>query len=581
MLMSPLSCLFRGGRRCGATTGRGAAVLCAAAAVAALLPGCAENKDVLGQVNRGEYGRARADLAKNLEKNKSSREYMYDRMVLTMVDLADGLPQLAEPTANEVFKVLHTRGINDDKTIAAVVLWEGIKFWKGEPFEQAMMLCYIAQQKAMSGRWDDARAAAVNSLFWLKDFGKDAANQRKSGEDIAREAAQRDQQSQNGDYFETGYAAAESNFALGYLLAGAINGVLGKADPDREAEALEQLAKAVSLDQSLRPVAERLRSGAYNTILVVDYGLGPTKVACGMDGVFTRFEPKAQWPSGSQPLLVTGAGPAAESFPVACDLNVMAADHMWNNTEDVRAAKSVLGTALLAGGAAAAAFGHDEAQIVGVAMMALGASMKATAGADTTHCRIMPQRVYLAPVMVAQPDTRLELQVAGRAEMVLVSMDPPEAPDRVQLRYVRIPPGPQILPWATAGELHYANDHHPTGVQGDELPWILGGRCVRRPSVDALLKYQLAGHLRGLTVSDLESLYREEGIVLQRAEVDGERAGRHILEGGDALDCPLPGTAGYARLFCQDHGSYQPRSQRVRELAEEARSSGRGVASAR
>ena len=104
---------------------------------------------------------------------------------------------------------------------------------------------------------------------------------------------------------------------------------------------------------------------------------------------------------------------------------------------------------------------------------------------------------------------------------------------------------------------------------------------MSRPSIDALNRYQQAGRLRGMTLSDLEGVYRGEGVVLQRSEIEAERAGRHILEGGNTLDCPLPGTAGYARLFCQDHGAYQPRSPRVREVAEQERGSGPGVASAR
>jgi hypothetical protein len=34
---------------------------------------------------------------------------------------------------------------------------------------------------------------------------------------------------------------------------------------------------------------------------------------------------------------------------------------------------------------------------------------------------------------------------------------------------------------------------------------------------------------------------------------------------------PQPGTAGYTRLFAGEHRAYQPRSPRVKELAEQIR----------
>ena len=41
----------------------------------------------------------------------------------------------------------------------------------------------------------------------------------------------------------------------------------------------------------------------------------------------------------------------------ACEVSAMAADYRWNNLEDIRRAKSVIGNALLYGGAATAMMG--------------------------------------------------------------------------------------------------------------------------------------------------------------------------------------------------------------------------------
>jgi hypothetical protein len=71
-----------------------------------------------------------------------------------------------------------------------------------------------------------------------------------------------------------------------------------------------------------------------------------------------------------------------------------------------------------------------------------------------------------------------------------------------------------------------------------------------------------------MTTVDLENLYREEGIALTVEDQQG-RSRKHILEGGDSLVAPLPGTAGFARLFDQMHPPYQPRSQAVQDLVRQ------------
>lgn len=133
------------------------------------------------QVRAGQYGQARADLIPKLDNNKGSRGYTADRMKLAGMDLADGLPDSAEPTLNEVYEILRTQGLNEDKTVEAVVINEGVKRWKGEPFEQALMYCYIGIQKAMRGEWGNARAAVANSLFMLKDFTESTNEKDRRG----------------------------------------------------------------------------------------------------------------------------------------------------------------------------------------------------------------------------------------------------------------------------------------------------------------------------------------------------------------------------------------------------------------
>jgi hypothetical protein len=138
----------------------------------------------------------------------------------------------------------------------------------------------------------------------------------------------------------------------------------------------------------------------------------------------------------------------------------------------------------------------------------------------------------------------------------------------MQLLYARIPPAG--APWASSGQVVYANDRTTADIPGDDLPYIMGGRCVRTPSAATIARYHAKGRLKNMTAVELENLYREEGIALAVEDQRGESR-KHILEGGTSLVCPLAGSTGYARLFCQTHQPYQPKSEALRRAIEEQR----------
>jgi hypothetical protein len=211
-------------------------------------------------------------------------------------------------------------------------------------------------------------------------------------------------------------------------------------------------------------------------------------------------------------------------------------------------------------------------QAIGLGVMVIGALVKASAKADTRHCVILPQRVYVAPLKITKPDSTVIVQVDGVASsrMVLTGVDPPQPPEEIGICYARLVPNRRAPKWADAANVVYANDGYAGRVPGDGLPYILGGRCVCAPSSDALRRYQQAGFLEGFTVAQLEGLYRAEKIALSLEEQDG-RADLHVLEGGKSLVCPLPGSAGYQRLFCQEHRKYRARSGEVRKVARQYR----------
>lgn len=515
----------------------------------------------------GEASPAIIDLQKNLPSDRSDRSYILDRMRLLLLGLLNGTPDEVEETANQTFALLSTQGINADKTVSAAVINERVKIWKGEPFEQALAFHYIAVQKAQRGEWDNARAAASSSLFRLKDFGDNERGGKLTSADLARRAAQQDARSPGGGdaYLDKGYVAVKTDFALGYLMNAVSNLALGRID-----EAADNFREAQTLDPSLAPLCSDLSSRRFNTVLIVDYGVGPMKVAYGPDDSLARFQPRQ--PSDGRPLSVTTISPtgrteAAVEAAAACDVNIMAQSLMWNNLEDVRRAKSFFGNAMMIGGTAVAIGANDSgAQLAGLAVAVAGLLVKASARADTRSCELLPRSIFVVPVSITEPSTSVLLEVPGdpRSRLVLTDLSPPPtaAP---QLRYARLVPSPG--PWASAPEAVYANARTRREVAGGDFPYIMGGRCVRFPSPDVMDSYHRAGNLKNLTAVELESMYREEGITFTVEDQRG-RAAVHILEGGTSLVCPLAGTTGYKRLFGQTHPPYRPRSRALRDYLE-------------
>ena len=550
---------------------RGVASVVAAVSALAVLGGCASSPQLsprlINAAYEGRYGPAREAIQRNLTDRPSDRDYILDRMRLLILTLADGQPAAAEEVANQTYALLRTQGLNEDRTVSAVVFNEGVKIWKGEPFEQALGYHYIAVQKAMLGEWDNARAAAQSSLFLLKNFAEnERAAQTMTTEDVARRAAEADRrQAGAGDrYLDNGYTPVKTDFTLGYLMTGIAARALGRDD-----EASDNFSEAARIDPALAPLAESLRDSTYNTVLVVDVGRGPVKTAYGPDNALVRFLPTRSYIGAGLTASVRGGETLiSAALPPAENVNQMSQSHMWNNLEDVRQAKSTIGSLLVVGGlASAVAMEDDEARLAGVGVALAGLIMKASSAADTRYNELLPAQVFLVPLNLTEFDSTVTLDFSGdaRSRMVLSALNPPAGGD-IQLRYVRIPPY-SSLPWLARGEILYANEYYQGEVEGDGLPYILGGRCVRPPTQETLQRYQRAGNLLTMTTVELENLYRAEGITFRIEDQVGVSFA-HVLEGGTSLVAPLPGTTGYQRLFAQFHAPNQPRSREVRDVAQ-------------
>jgi hypothetical protein len=389
-------------------------------------------------------------------------------------------------------------------------------------------------------------------------------------EELVNKAAQDDPN--GGDYLDSdeSYKVVASPFALGHLLCGVASEQLARqwGDRNRHADAGEYFDRATKADANLAPVVEALRSGRCNVLLLVDCGQGPMKIGTGPDNAIASFEPAT--PSTDDPLVVCVDGKAACRYPQACDVNAMARDHMWNNLEDVRVAKSVVGTALAAGGTMYAAQSRSsEGAIGGLVVAAVGMYMKATAHADTRYCEVVPQRVYVVPLQLPARGAEVMLEVAhaGAASRLCMTDLKPLGENGLLVRHVRLTDPTHQAPWMTERETYYHTDvSRATAPDRRCLPYILGGHCVRRPSRAVLEEYQRAGYLEDLTLAELEELYHEEGIAFEHGPPATESQ-RHVLEGGKNLLLPEPCTVGFYRLVRQEHAPYEPVSERVRALA--------------
>ncbi|GIK19561.1 MAG: hypothetical protein DYG93_02505 [Leptolyngbya sp. PLA2] len=535
----------------------------AALAVACIASGCASYRpdaSVMNEVSRGQYGDARGRIAATLPSSRSDPVYLLARTKAGIVALADGLPEAAEPHLAEVYDLLRTQGLNADKTVPSVVVHEGVRIWKGEPFEQAMGYAYVAVHDMVMADWGNARAAAGDSIFLLRDFGRAGDGRSLTSIELAKRAAERDRD--GGDYLSTGYTAVESDFALGYLLAGVANRML-----DRPEEAAEHFAKAAAIAPHLVSLASTLEHGDYDMLLIVDTGFGPEKIATGQDGVVAAFVPRERGPASG--LVVQQRGRAYTELPPACDLNEMAMDHRWNNLEDVRRVKSLLGSGMMVAGAAVAIGSNDtEAQLAGLGILLAGMAVRAGSKADTRHNELLPRFVYIVPIRAS--DGPVTLQVAGKpgTRLSLAGLPSPGSGETTTVRYVRLltdPDGTGFAPaWAASGRILYANDE--TGaLDAPTLPYILGGRCVRTPTPDLLVEYQRAGLPDDVSFGQLLELYRLEGLEPLPGP-ERRRARGHVLEGGRTVFTPQAGSAAFARLFGQEHPAYAPRSREVREL---------------
>jgi len=445
----------------------------------------------------GQYGVVRTDLYRELTHDRKDRDYVLQRVRLGAVTLADGYAASARTVLMDVYDVLRTQGVNRGRGAQTVLLNEDVRTWKGEPYEQALAMLYVAMAAAQLGEWDNARAAAANARTMLADLQGEALPGEATVQQRARlyeralaegatpaEAKRRANQTAAPGY------TRDTTFALACVLGAVANQQLGVED-----EADAYFARAVELNPDLKPAVDRMRAGDYNTLYVVGYGLAPEKELHGADESTVAWRART---AGDRRALAARVDDGAwQDYPVAEDVNRLATFYNWNQFADLRAGKSTLGDLFILGGAGAAVIGgvegSGEAVGAGLGALLFGAVMKAGAHGDPRYNDLLPQRYYVVPLTVQSPDERITFQL-GDATLVISGLSPSR--DAATFRYLQLPSAPGR--WATTGK-RYPFDPPP------DAPTMI-------------------------------------------EDTDGY-AGRHILEGGDSAVAPDPGTVADARLF--------------------------------
>lgn len=396
------------------TRARIAAPLALAGAVGvAVLPGCAADhaaKDGVRAFYAGDFGSAAAAFRPGAERRPFDENSLLNNARLGMAELAAGRAANAVRPLGVAYQLLESGGVNDSgRMLAATVLHEGVRVYKGEPFEQALTYAALAWANALRGDWENVRICARASVRRLSDYGGKPE----------------------------GHAGApETDFAMGYFLEGLANAVLGEGD-------LSALDRAVSLNAGLGAAAERIRAREFNAVVIIEAGRGPEKESYGDDDAQTRWTVIDTGP-GSARVDVSvppgsAAAPGSGTLGVVADVNRMSETHRWNNLEDARSFKSGLGTVMVVGGVGTAVASEDKgAQIAGLSAAAAGLLMKALSSADVRHNELLPAEVFVAVVRVPESgaDLSVTLGSASRIEVPGVRPGTPGAPSVVYARVV-------------------------------------------------------------------------------------------------------------------------------------------------
>ena len=375
---------------------------------------------------------------------------------LAMYDLDGG-----QQAFLQAYEVLNSYGVNNGgRTAGAVLVDEGIRIWRGEPFERAMANFYLGLTYYAQHDYNNARGAFENALFKLRDYGVGSKDTDPSGPPQADK-----------------YQDVDSTFALAQYMLARCYQRLGQDDL-----ATTNFARLTKLRPDLTALADPQRNAAANVLLVIDFGDGPRK-GTSPGGEFVGFVP-APWQAGPIPLpqlYVDGRYQDTNGINAPLvDLLDLAQDTRWQSIDTIRSVKSALGTGLLAGGAftTLAAQNRTEGE-VGLGLLAAGLLLKATSAPDLRVWDTLPRSTFAIPLSL--PPGRHDLTVTfptyGGQRQTWRGLDVPATGEATF--YVRMHrdvaadqawPPPTLTGWPEPGEPPPPHPAPPPPAPADDLP---------------------------------------------------------------------------------------------------------------
>jgi tetratricopeptide (TPR) repeat protein len=302
---------------------------------------------------------------------KTDENFVLNNARLGSVALARYDLNTAEDAFMRAYEVINSVGVNNGgRTLGATVISENIKVWKGEPFERAMVNFYLGLIYYMRHDYNNARACFENAAFKLRDYGEGADK-------------------------TDAYREQESDFALVYLMLGKSLQRLGRYE-----DAQKAFDRTVELSPFLAPVADARRNQRSNILLAVDFGRGPLK-ATTASGAIVGFVPTPA-EEGPIPLPIVAVDGRQVDLdginrpPV--DLLALAQDRRWQSIDTIRAVKSGLGAALIAGGLTYGAVDRHANPYIALGLIAGGLAMRATSHADIRQWEMLPRTTFILPL---------------------------------------------------------------------------------------------------------------------------------------------------------------------------------------
>lgn len=368
-----------------------------------------------GYYYAGDYPQAEALMAPLAQK--PNEDYVLNNCRYGSCALAAGNLNHAEKAFLTAYRIMNSVNTNTgSRALGAVIVYDGLKVWKGQPFERAMAHYYLGLIFLLKGEYQNARAAFENSLFGLRKY---------SDPNQSLPPAER-------------FARTDSNFTLGYFGLGVCYLKLGNANL-----AKANFLRAEQLNPALVPVVQKMYQPGTNALIFVDFGRGPVRRPRGLYGQQTVFTP-APWQVGPPPPLYAwdnGRPISNIAQSAMVDTLALAQEKRWLTMDTIRQAKAVIGTGMMAGGFAAAAYGANHRDqtlaLAGLGAALLGTAIAASSQADVRYWQMLPRTVYVAPAHLVPGKNQLQVAAGPRLSAPIVVDYQPTPGYRVF--YIRLP----------------------------------------------------------------------------------------------------------------------------------------------